>query len=122
MAGAPGISDGCDRCLAFWADPKIPSLLKLAVLCILMLVGDFMAPGITPLVTAARAGDGMSMENVWLVGRGNAGLEALATAVVADRGESPIVDEGDMLCVWRRSCVDVVMGNVGWCPRQPLGP
>ena len=59
------------------------------------MVGDFMELELRPLVTAMRAGEGMSMEKVWLVGRVKVGLVAVVMAVVADWGESP-VEDGDM--------------------------
>lgn len=99
------VSDVCERFRALWAAPRMPSLLKLAARC-LMAAGELMV-FTEPFVAEASGAPDMSMLKLPWVGRGN--LPAVA-AVVADRGESP-VDDGDMIEVWRWSCVDDVMGN-----------
>ena len=107
------VSDVCDRFRAFWAAPRMPSLLKLVARC-LMVAGDFIV-FTEPLVAEASGAPGRSMLKLPCVGRVN----LPAVAVVADRGESP-VDDGDMIEVWRWSCVDDVVGN-RW-PRLLRGP
>ena len=87
------VSDVCEKFRAFWAAPRIPSLLKLAARC-LMAVGDLFED---PFVGGLRGPPGTSMLKLPWVGTEN--LPA-AVAVVADRGESP-VDDGDMTLVWR---------------------
>lgn len=99
------VSDVCDKFRAFWAAPRMPSLLKLAARC-LIVAGDFIV-FTEPLLAEESGAPCRSMLKLPWVGREN--LPTVA-AVVADRGESP-VDDGDMVEVWRWSCVDDVVGN-----------
>lgn len=92
-------SDDCERFRAFWADPRIPSLLKLGVRADFSDSGDFNV--LMPFVVAVSCGEGISIENVLsLVGSGNGrfgGADVVTTAVpAAECGESP-VDDGDMV-------------------------
>lgn len=97
------VSEVCEKFRALWAAPRIPSRLKLAARC-LRAVGDLLEE---PFAGRLRGAPGRSMLKLPWVGTEN--LPA-AVAVVADRGESP-VDDGDMTFVWRRSCVDDVVGD-----------
>jgi hypothetical protein len=85
------VSDDCDECRAFWAEPRIPSRLKL-VLCALLPDGDL---SMGPLGFALSWGEGISIEKLSLVATGNV-LPPLVAAST-EMGESP-VEEGDMLC------------------------
>lgn len=100
-------SDDWERFRAFWAEPKMPSRLKLEVLWDLIEVGDF-SP-LVPLAAAASCGEGISMVKLSLLGMGN-GRGADVTVAVADRGESP-VEDGDIAFVWSNTLVDDVMGE-----------
>lgn len=106
------LSDDCERFRAFWADPRIPSRLKLGVRADLRVDGDLIE--FAPLVEGASWGEGISIVKS-RVGRGYC-LTALALALAAcaptivpaiERGESPL-DDGDILKV----CVVDVMGNL----------
>lgn len=95
-------SEDCDMLRAFWAEPRIPSRLKLAWRWVLREVGDlrgdFMEP--LPLVAIAfKDGVGISMEKFSLLGTANGLTVVVVVLVVVERGESP-VDEGDMLARW----------------------
>lgn len=91
-------SEDCERFRAFWADPRMPSRLKLGVRADLRAaVGDFNE--LTPLVEVASwgKGEGISIEKS-RVGRGYC-LTALALAPTVavivpapEWGESPFDD------------------------------
>jgi len=88
-------SDDCERLRAFWADPRIPSRLKLGVRADFKEVGDFSE--CTPLVEATSWGEGISIVKSRF-GRGNCLTTLLLAAPVmvpTERGESPL-DDGDM--------------------------
>ena len=92
------LSDDWDRFRAFWAEPRMPSRLKLGVraaAAALSEFGDFSE--FAPLGPAASWGEGMSTEKSRL-GSGNClAMVALVVMVaVAECGESPL-DDGDML-------------------------
>lgn len=93
------LSEDCDMSRAFWADPRIPSRLKLAWRWLLRAVGDLSGDFTEPfpfVAIALRDGVGISIEKFSLLGTAN-GLTVVAVIlVVVERGESP-VDEGDML-------------------------
>jgi hypothetical protein len=105
------LSDDCERFRAFCAEPRIPSLLKLAVLEDLSDVGDFSALG--PFAEFS-CGDGISMEKPSRLCRGyrTVGCEVAATPPAPEWVDSP-VEEGDMFSVrmLRRAVVADVMGN-----------
>lgn len=91
------LSDDCERFRAFWADPRMPSRLKLGFRADLRAVGDFNE--LTPLVEVASwgKGEGISIEKS-RVGIGYC-LTALALAPtvavivpVPEWGESPFED------------------------------
>ena len=92
------LSDDWDRLRAFWAEPRMPSRLKLGVrAAALSELGDFNE--LAPLEPEVSWGEGISTEKSRF-GRGNC-LEMLALAevvmvAVAECGESPLED-GDML-------------------------
>jgi ABC-type phosphate transport system permease subunit len=82
----------------------MPSLLKLAVLCVFTAVGDLIAL-VAPFVAAVSPVIGTSIEKLSREGTGNPRVDAVAVTV-ADRGESP-VEDGDILAC-SRTCVEVV--------------
>ena len=92
------LSEDCDKSLAFWADPRMPSLLKLGARTDLSDEGDLSA--CTPLLEATICwGGGISMVKSRF-GTGNC-LTILAwmpppVMVPTESGESPL-DDGDML-------------------------
>jgi hypothetical protein len=90
-------SDDWERFRAFWAEPSMPSRLKLVVRADLSEFGDFSE--FTPLTLAPSMGEGISTEKSRF-GSGNClMILALADAVmvaVEECGESPL-DDGDML-------------------------
>jgi hypothetical protein len=97
------LSDDCDRSRAFWAEPRMPSRLKLGVLADLSDVGDLMAfMPLAPLAEPSSWGEGISMEKS-RVGMENClmRLALMVLVIVADTvpvdewGESPFED-GDM--------------------------
>lgn len=104
------LSDDCDRFRAFWAEPRIPSLLKLCALADFSDVGDFSA---FPPFIAFNCGDGISIENPSLLGRGYraAGCDVAVIPPAPECGES-LVEDGVILKVriLRRAVADV-MGN-----------
>lgn len=92
------LSDDWDRFRAFWAEPRMPSRLKLGVraaAAALSELGDFSV--FAPLAPAVSWGEGISTEKSRF-GSGNClAMEALVVMVaVAECGESPL-DDGDML-------------------------
>lgn len=97
------LSDDCDRFRAFWADPRMPSRLKLGVRAALSELGDLSELG--PLEPPVSWGEGISTEKSRF-GSGNCRtMVALAEVVmvaVAECGESPL-DDGDMLAATRVS-------------------
>jgi hypothetical protein len=105
------LSDDWERFRAFWADPRMPSRLKLGVRAALSEFGDFSV--FAPFGAAASWGEGISTEKSRL-GSGNC-LATLAAAdvvmvAVAECGESPLED-GDMLCC--AGCGNVVWASKG---------
>jgi hypothetical protein len=61
--------EDCDKFLAFWADPRMPSREKLAIrreFGDLRGFGELRWPFPFPLVTRARRGEGISIENLSL--------------------------------------------------------
>lgn len=87
------LSDDCDKLRAFWAEPRIPSRLKLGARPDLSEFGDFIE--VAPLAPAPIWGEGISTEKSRF-GSGNcltaAGPADDVMVAVTECGESPLDD------------------------------